>query len=144
MERTLVLLKPDCLQRRLSGRILARLEDKGFHVVAMKLLRITRELARRLYAEHVQQRWYPSLEAFITSGPAVAMVVEGPDAIRVVRQMMGETDSLQAAPGTIRGDYGCDKQRNLVHGSDGPDAARREIPVFFDDDEIVEGLGIRQ
>ena len=136
MERTLVLLKPDCLQRRLLGRVLARFEDKGLQLVALKLMQVTPELARRHYAEHLRKKWYPALEAFITSGPLVAAVVEGPRAIRVVREMVGDTDSLEAAPGTIRGDYGSSKQMNLVHAADGPDAARREIEIFFDRNEI--------
>lgn len=136
MERTLVLLKPDCLQRGLLGRVLARFEDKGFQIVAMKLMRVTPELARRHYAEHLHKKWYPEVEAFITSGPLVAAIVEGPDAIRVVRQMVGDTDGLEAAPGTIRGDYSCSRQMNLVHAADGPDSARREIKIFFDQQEI--------
>ena len=136
MERTLVLLKPDCLQRRLLGRVLARFEDKGFQIIAMKLMQVTPELARRHYAEHVNKRWYPGLEAFITASPLVAAVVEGPDAIRVVREMVGATNGLEAAAGTIRGDYGSSQQMNLVHASDGPDSALREIDVFFDEHEI--------
>jgi nucleoside-diphosphate kinase len=136
MERTLVLLKPDCLQRQLMGRVLARIEEKGFQIVALRLMQLTPEIARRHYAEHIRKKWYPSLEAFITSSPLVAAVVEGPDAIRVVRQMVGDTNGLEAAPGTIRGDYGSSQQQNLVHAADGPEAARREIQVFFDEDQI--------
>ncbi|MBN2022309.1 MAG: nucleoside-diphosphate kinase [Pirellulales bacterium] len=136
MERTLVLLKPDCVQRRLVGRVLARFEEKGFNLMAMKLLRVTPELARRHYAEHVQKGWYPHLEAFITASPLVAAIVEGPEAIRVVREMVGATNGLKAAPGTIRGDLGSSHQMNLVHASDGPEAAAREIAIFFKPDEI--------
>jgi len=136
MERTLVLLKPDCVQRRLVGRVLARFEDKGLNVVAMKLMRVTPELAKRHYAEHVEKSWYPTLEAFITGGPVVAAIVEGPEAIRVVRDMVGPTSSLNAAPGTIRGDFGSSRQMNLVHASDGPKAAKREIRIFFSNKEI--------
>ena len=136
MERTLVLLKPDCVQRRLVGRLLSRFEDKGLNLVAMKLMRVTPELAKRHYAEHVKKAWYPKLEAFITSGPLVAAVVEGPQAVRVVRDMVGATNGLNAAPGTIRGDFGSSQQMNLVHASDGLDAAAREIGVFFREDEI--------
>jgi nucleoside-diphosphate kinase len=125
MERTLVLLKPDCVQRRLMGRVIARFEDKGLTVAAMKLMRMTPELARRHYAEHVAKGWYPELEAFITGGPLVAMVVAGPEAIAVVRSMAGATNGLKAAPGTIRGDFSASQQMNLVHASDGPDAARQ-------------------
>jgi nucleoside-diphosphate kinase len=136
MERTLVLLKPDCVQRRLMGRVLTRLEDKGFNIIAMKLIRVTPELARRHYAEHVRKAWYPNLERFITGGPTVAILVEGPEAIRVVRDMVGATHGLKATPGTVRGDYGSSQQMNLVHASDGPEAARREVEIFFHSDEI--------
>ncbi|GAB6166062.1 nucleoside-diphosphate kinase [Thermostilla marina] len=138
MERTLVLLKPDCVQRRLVGRVLARFEDKGLNIVAMKLMRVTPELAKRHYAEHVEKAWYPTLEAFITGGPLVAMIVEGPDVIRVVREMVGATNGLNAAPGTIRGDFSSSRQMNLVHASDGPESAAREIEIFFNPDEICE------
>lgn len=136
MERTLVLFKPDCVQRRLVGRLLTRFEDKGLNVVAMKLMRVTPELARKHYAEHVQKDWYPRLEAFVTASPLVAAVVEGSEAIRVVREMVGATNGLKAAPGTIRGDYGSSQQMNLVHASDGPESATREIQIFFRPDEI--------
>ena len=131
MERTLVLLKPNCVERRLMGRVIARFEDKGLTLAAMKLMRMTPELARRHYAEHVQKAWYPELEAFITSGPIVAMIVEGPEAIRVVRDMTGVTNGLKANPGTIRGDFSVSQQKNLVHASDGPESAKREIEIFF-------------
>ena len=131
MERTLILLKPDTVQRRLAGRIIGRFEEKGLNIVALKLMRVTTELARRHYAEHVAKGWYPSLEAFITSGPIVAMIAEGPEAIRVVREMVGATNGRNAAPGTIRGDYGCSRQMNLVHASDGPEAAQRETADFL-------------
>jgi nucleoside-diphosphate kinase len=136
MERTLVLLKPDCVQRRLVGRVLARFEDKGFNIVAMKLMRMAPGLAKRHYAEHVDKDWYPMLEAFITGGPLVAAIVEGPDAVRVVRDMAGPTSGLEAPPGTIRGDFGSSRQMNLVHASDGPKAAERELHIFFSDKEI--------
>jgi nucleoside-diphosphate kinase len=136
MERTLVLLKPDCVQRQLLGRVLARLEDKGLQIVALKLMQVTPELARCHYAEHVGKRWYPALEAFITSAPLVAAIVQGPRAIQVVRQMVGDTSGLEAAAGTIRGDYGCSRQMNLVHASDGAESARREIEIFFHEQEI--------
>ena len=136
MERSLVLLKPDCIQRRLAGRVIARFEDKGFNIVALKLLRATPELAKRHYAEHVDKAFYPGLETYITSGPIVAMIVEGPRAIDVVRRMVGPTNGLDAPAGTIRGDLGTSKQMNLVHASDGPDAAKREIDIFFASEEI--------
>lgn len=136
MERTLILLKPDCVQRRLAGRILARFEDKGFNVVALKLMQITPDLAKQHYAEHVQKGWYPTLEKFITGGPIVAAIVEGLEAIRVVRDMLGATSGLKASPGTIRGDFSSSRQMNLVHASDGPEAAQREIGLYFKPNEI--------
>jgi nucleoside-diphosphate kinase len=136
MERTFILLKPDCVQRRLMGRILSRFEEKGLNVIAMKMLKITPELSKQHYAEHVQKGWYPTLESFITGGPVVAAVLEGLEAIRVVRDMLGATNGLNAAPGTIRGDYSSSRQMNLVHGSDGPDAAKREIALYFKDSEL--------
>jgi nucleoside-diphosphate kinase len=131
MERTLVLLKPDCIERRLIGRVIARFEDKSFDIVAMQWMRITPELAKRHYAEHVKKDWYPDLEQFITSGPVVAMVIEGPEAVRVVREMAGVTNGLNAAFGTIRGDFCASYRKNLVHSSDSPESAQREIEIFF-------------
>ncbi len=138
MERTFILLKPDCVQRRLMGQMIARFEQKGLNFVAMKMLRITPELAKQLYAEHVEKAWYPTLESFITGGPVVAAVVEGLEAIRVVRDMLGTTSGLQAAPGTIRGDFSSSRQMNLVHGSDGAEAAQREIALYFRDEEFCD------
>lgn len=137
MERTLILLKPDCVQRRLIGRVLSRFEDKGLNFVAMKLIRISPELARRHYAEHVSKPFFPALEKFITGGPVVAAIVEGLEAIRVVREMLGATSGLKAAAGTIRGDFSSSRQMNLVHASDGPEAAKREIELYFQPSEIV-------
>jgi len=136
MERTLVLLKPDCVQRRMIGRVISRFEDKGLNLVAMKLMRVTPELARRHYAEHVEKPFYPGLEQFITGGPLVAMIVEGPEAIAVVRKLAGATNGRQAEPGTIRGDFSASRQMNLVHASDGAESAEREMGIFFTDDEI--------
>lgn len=136
VERTLVLLKPDCIQRRLAGKILTRFEEKGFNIVAMKLLKVTPELAKQHYAEHVQKPFYPGLEQFITASPIVALVVEGLEAIRVVRDMLGPTSGLKAAAGTIRGDYSSSRQMNLVHASDGPEAAARETALYFTPSEI--------
>ena len=136
MERTLILLKPDCLQRRLAGRILSRFEDKGFNIVALKLMQVTPELAKQHYAEHVDKPFYPGLEKFITGAPVVAAIIEGLEAIRVVREMLGATSGLQAAAGTIRGDYSSSRQMNLVHASDGPEAAAREMELYFSANEI--------
>lgn len=136
MERTFIMFKPDCVQRRLVGRIMKRFEDKGLNIVATKMLRITPELAKQHYAEHVEKGWYPTLEGFVTSGPVIAAVLEGLEAIRVVREMLGATNGLNATPGTIRGDFSSSRQMNLVHGSDGPEAAAREIALYFKPNEI--------
>lgn len=136
MERTLVLLKPDCVQRRLMGRIISRFEDKGLNLIAMKLMRVTPDLAKRHYAEHVNKPFYPGLERFITGAPVLAIVVEGLEVIRVIREMLGATSGLKASAGTIRGDYSASRQMNLVHASDGPEAAKREIELYFKSDEI--------
>ena len=136
MQRTLILLKPDCVQRRLVGRILARFEDKGFNVVAMKMMQVTPDLAKTHYAEHVDKPFYPALEAFITGAPVVAAILEGLEVIRVTRDMLGATSGLKAAPGTIRGDFSSSRQMNLVHASDGEEAAQREIALYFSEDEI--------
>ena len=138
MQRTLILLKPDCVQRRLMGRIISRFEDKGLNFVAMKLIQITPDLAKQHYAEHVEKAWYPTLEGFITGGPVLSAVVEGLDAIKVVRGMLGATNGLEAAPGTIRGDFSSSRQMNLVHGSDGPEAAEREISLYFKPEELCD------
>ncbi len=136
MERSLILLKPDCVQRRLMGKILSRFEDKGLNVIAMKMMRVTPELAKQHYAEHVEKPFYPGLEEFITGAPVLAMVLEGLEVIRVVREMLGATSGLKAASGTIRGDYSASRQMNLVHASDGPEAAQREMELYFTPDEI--------
>ncbi len=138
MENTLILLKPDCVQRRMIGRIITRFEDKALTIVAMKLIQVTPELAKQHYAEHVEKPFYPGLEEFITGAPVVAMVLQGLDAIRVVREMLGKTNGLQAAPGTIRGDFSSSRQMNLVHASDGSDAAAREIDLYFDSTELCQ------
>lgn len=136
MERSLILLKPDCVQRRLMGRIITRFEEKAINIIGMKLIQVTPELAKQHYAEHVEKPFYPGLEEFITGAPVLAMVLEGLEVIRVVREMLGATNGLQAAPGTIRGDFSSSRQMNLVHASDGADAAKREIDLYFDANEI--------
>ena len=138
MQRSLVLLKPDAVQRRLIGQIIGRFEAKGLNIVGLKMLRVTPELAKKHYAEHVEKPFYPSLEEFITAAPIVAMAIEGLDAITVVREMLGATSGLAAAPGTIRGDFSSSRQMNLVHASDGPDAACRELDLYFDAAEFCE------
>jgi nucleoside-diphosphate kinase len=131
MERTLVLAKPDAYSRRLSGEILARFERKGLVPVALRVLTMTRELAERHYAEHADKPFFGELVDFITSGPLVAMVLEGSSAIAAARQLIGATNPLEAAPGSIRGDLAIATGENLVHGSDGPESATREIGIFF-------------
>ncbi|MEM7561092.1 MAG: nucleoside-diphosphate kinase [Planctomycetota bacterium] len=138
MQKSLVLLKPDCVERRLMGQIIARFEAKGLNIVAMKMLRVTPELAKQHYAEHVEKPFYPSLEKFITSAPIVAMAIEGLDVIRLIRDMLGATNGLNAAPGTIRGDFSSSRQMNLVHASDSPESAERELALYFDAAEICE------
>lgn len=138
MERSLVLLKPDCVERRLIGQIISRFEAKGLNIVAMKMLRVTPELSKQHYAEHVAKPFYPSLEAFITSAPIVAMAVEGLDVIRLIRDMLGATSGLKAAPGTIRGDYSSSRQMNLVHASDSPESAARELALYFKPEEFCD------
>ncbi|MGA3362433.1 MAG: nucleoside-diphosphate kinase [Solirubrobacteraceae bacterium] len=133
MERTLVLAKPDAYSRRLSGEILARFERKGLAPVALRVLTMTRELAERHYAEHLEKPFFGELADFITSGPLVAMVLEGPSAIAAARQVIGATNPLEAAPGSIRGDLAIATGENLVHGSDSPQSAAREIGIFFPD-----------
>ncbi|MEL4356890.1 MULTISPECIES: nucleoside-diphosphate kinase [unclassified Luteococcus] len=130
-ERTLVLLKPDAVERGLIGEIIRRYEAKGLTVLAMQLRTADAEVAQQHYAEHVGREYYPSLEQFITSGPLVSLVLEGERAIEAVRNINGTTDSAVAAPGTIRGDLSLFKNRNLVHASDAPDSAAREIAIWF-------------
>jgi nucleoside-diphosphate kinase len=132
VERTFVMVKPDGVARRLIGEVIARLERKGLDLEKIRMLEIDEELARRHYAEHVEKPFFDELIAFITSGPVVAMQWSGEDAISVVRALMGATDPKQSPPGTLRGDFGLAVTQNLVHGSDSPDSAVREISLFFD------------
>jgi nucleoside-diphosphate kinase len=130
-ERTLVLIKPDGVGRRLTGQILDRYLAKGYDLVAMQLRTCTPELADAHYADHVAKDWYPTLRAFVTSGPLVAAVLEGPRVIDAVRALNGATDGIAAAPGSIRGDWATSNRENLVHGSDSPESAAREIGIWF-------------
>ena len=130
-QRTLVLLKPDAVRRGLVGDIVARFEAKGLTLVALELRTIDRALADAHYAEHVEKDFYPPLRAFVTSGPLVACVLEGDEAVEVVRALNGATDGRKAAPGTIRGDWSLSNRENLVHGSDSPESASREIALWF-------------
>jgi nucleoside-diphosphate kinase len=137
MERTLVIIKPDGVQRGLIGPILTRFEGRGLRFAAMKLMQITPQLAQKHYAIHEGKPFYEPLIQFITSGPVVAAVIEGDNAIEIVRKTMGATDPAQAEPGTIRADFGLEIGRNLVHGSDGTETAAYEIPLFFTEEEIL-------
>lgn len=136
IERTFVMFKPDAVQRGLMGSIMARLEAKGFKPIAMKFMRIPRELAERHYAEHKGKSFFEPLLAYITSGPSLCMVWEGDNIISVMRNMMGATNPQDAVPGTIRGDFGQQTGRNLIHGSDSPESAKHEIELFFNDYEL--------
>jgi nucleoside-diphosphate kinase len=136
MERTLVLVKPDAMQRGLAGEIIARLERRGLRVVAMRLFQIDKDLARRHYAEHEGKAFYEGLVAYITASPIIAAVFEGTGAVEVVRRTMGATNPAAADAGTIRGDLAVEVGRNLIHGSDSLDSARREIDLFFDEGDI--------
>jgi len=131
MEKTLIVVKPDGVERGLTGAILARFETRGFRLVALKLMMVTPELAREHYSEHAEKPFFPGLVEFITATPVVAMILEGQNAIPLSRQMIGATDPLNAATGSIRGDYTLDKQANLIHGSDSPEAAARELALWF-------------
>ncbi|MBM3939587.1 MAG: nucleoside-diphosphate kinase [SAR202 cluster bacterium] len=137
MERTLILLKPDALQRGLCGRIIARLEDRGLKLAGMKLMRMDMAVARKHYEAHVNRSFFVGLAEFMTSRPIVAIAVEGKNAVDVVRGTMGATDPQKAAPGTVRGDFGIDIARNLIHGSDSPEAAERELAIFFKPEELL-------
>jgi nucleoside-diphosphate kinase len=138
MEQTLIILKPDCVQRRLIGRIVARFEDKGLTIAGVKLMQISTELAEKHYAPHKGKPFYPGLIKYITSGPVVVMVLAGPGAIVVARNLMGKTFGFEAEPGTIRGDFGLSKTYNLVHGSDSPESAATEIALYFMPDELLD------
>ncbi len=137
MERTLIICKPDAVHRLLVGRILARFEDKGLRFVGMKLQQSARAQVEKHYAVHKDRPFYGALVEFMTSGPVMVAVLEGPDAIKVVRNLLGATNGREAAPGTIRGDFGLDKQYNLVHASDSPETAAFEIGLFFKPEELV-------
>ncbi len=137
MERTLVLIKPDGVQRGLTGSILARLEAKGLKISALRMLQMDISLARRHYAVHEGKPFFQGLVDFITSGPIVAVIMEGRNAVDVVRTMMGPTDSAKAPPGTIRGDFALDIGHNLIHGSDSLESAGREIAIFFQDSDVL-------
>ncbi|MGQ9545640.1 MAG: nucleoside-diphosphate kinase [Dehalococcoidia bacterium] len=136
MERTLVLIKPDAVQRGLAGEIISRLERKGLQIVAMKMLRVDKGLAQRHYAIHKGKAFFDDLVSFISSGPIIAIVLQGKNVVEMIRRMMGETDPTKAQPGTIRGDFGIDIGHNLIHGSDSAETASQEIDLFFSKEEV--------
>ncbi len=138
MDRTLILVKPDAFERRLTGEIIARFERKGLNITAMKLMTLDEQTARRHYGEHEGKDFYEPLVTFITSGPIVAMILEGRSAIDAARQIIGVTDGLEAAPGSIRGDFASETRRNLVHASDSDESADREIALYFPE---LDGAG---
>jgi nucleoside-diphosphate kinase len=138
VERTLAVIKPDAVHRRLIGQIIARFERRGMQMLAIKMVRLDEGAARELYSVHEGKDFYEPLVEFATSGPVVAMVISGPAAIQVVREMMGPTNGPEAPPGTIRGDFGLSRRYNLIHGSDSPASVDRELPVFFRPDEITD------
>ena len=137
MQQTLILLKPDCVQRRLIGTIVQRFEQKGLRLVGLKLVQASNDLAGKHYADHKEKPFYKSLLDFLTSGPTVAMVWEGREAVSVARTLMGPTDGTKAPPATIRGDFALSIQNNLVHGSDSPENAEKEISLWFSKDELI-------
>jgi nucleoside-diphosphate kinase len=137
MERTYLMIKPDAVQRELIGEIVSRFESKGMRPVAMKLMKIPKEVAEKHYGEHKGKKFYDSLISYITSGPVLAMVWEGEEAVSVCRNIMGKTNPKESAPGTIRGDFGMQTGRNIIHGSDSPESAEREIAIFFKPEELI-------
>ena len=137
MERTLVIIKPDAVQRGLIGEIVSRFEQRGLRIVGMKLIQIDESLAKRHYAIHEGKPFYEPLIRYITSSPVVVMVLEGNKVIEIVRRTMGATNPVEAAPGTVRADFGLEIGRNLVHGSDGPETAAFEVPLFFSEKELL-------
>lgn len=138
MEKTFAMIKPDAVQRGLVGTIISRYEAKGLRIAAMKIMLVTDELARQHYAEHVNKPFFPGLLSYITSGPVVALVLEGKNAVAEVRKLNGATNPLEAACGTIRGDFAQEVGRNVVHGSDSVESAAREIAIYFDEKEILD------
>ena len=137
MEKTFVMIKPDGVQRNLTGKIISRLEEKGYKLVALKMLQLTEEQAKTHYIEHIERPFFPSVLAYITSGPVVAMVWEGENVVKGVRKLVGATDPKDAEPGTIRGDFGINIGKNVIHGADAPESALREMGIYFEPAEIL-------
>ncbi|AWR94498.1 nucleoside-diphosphate kinase [Acidianus brierleyi] len=137
IQKTFVMIKPDGVKRKLSGEIIQRIEKKGLSIVGLKMVRISKNKAEELYAEHNGKSFFKDLINYITSGPVICMVIEGDEAVSVMRKMIGATDPKEALPGTIRGDYALSKSENVIHASDSEDKAKREISIFFNDEEIL-------
>jgi nucleoside-diphosphate kinase len=137
MERSLIILKPDTIHRGLAGQVLSRFENKALKIVGIKMMQISRQLAEQHYGEHKGKPFFEDVVSYITSGPVIVGVLEGPSAITVIRQMLGSTDGRKSPPGTIRGDFAISTRYNLVHGSDSPEAAQREIALFFKPEELL-------
>lgn len=137
IQRTFVMIKPDGVKRKLSGEIIQRIEKKGLSIVGLKMIRISKNKAEELYAEHNGKSFFKDLINYITSGPVICMVIEGDEAVSVMRKMIGATDPKEALPGTIRGDYALSKSENVIHASDSEDKAKREISIFFSEEEIL-------
>ena len=138
IQKSFVMMKPDAVQRRLMGKILSRFEEKGLQIVAVKLMQIDEDLAKTHYGEHADKPFFGSLIEYITSSPSLAMVIEGEEAISTIRKLVGATNPLEPDLGTIRGDFAMDTGRNIIHASDSPDSAEREINLFFNEDEICD------
>lgn len=138
IQKSFVMMKPDAVARRLMGKILSRFEEKGLQIIGVKLMQIDEELAKTHYGEHADKPFFDDLVKYITSSPSLAMVIKGEDAISTIRKMVGATNPLEADLGTIRGDYAMDTGRNIIHASDSPESAEREINLFFDEDELCE------
>lgn len=138
IQKSFVMMKPDAVSRRLMGKILSRFEEKGLQVIAVKLMQIDEELAKTHYGEHADKPFFEDLVTYITSSPSLAMIIKGEDAISTIRKMVGATNPLEADLGTIRGDFAMDTGRNIIHASDSPESAEREINLFFDENEICD------
>jgi nucleoside-diphosphate kinase len=138
MEKSFVMIKPDAVERRLMGKVLTKFEEKGLQIIAVKMMLIDEELAKQHYGEHSEKPFFKSLVEYITSAPVLAMVIQGDECISVIRKIVGATNPKEAELGTIRGDYGMDTGRNIIHASDAPESAKREINLFFDEFEIMD------
>ena len=136
MEKTFAMLKPGVLQRRISGEIISRIEKKGFQIIGLKMIHLTKELARKHYEEHIDKDFYPGMEKYIISGPVIVMVLQGLNCVQILRNMVGPTFSPDAPAGTIRGDYGF-SMRNIIHASDSVESAKKEIDIYFNNNEIL-------